>query len=311
MHRNSCGLLELIGDSWQAVCSFRVLRWQSSTGDPTTLYLGACAFTEPLDLDGLLHPDPADAVLVREIDQLRVAEPILASHDATTEGVLAPFIRRPRDQRERDHRRTRGEVLWPSTVKLPSGLEVNLLNISRTGMLIETNSRFMPGTVTDFQLSGPNTSLAVTARFVRSEVAAVASRGVKYHAAATFTQELQLREQVGSGSAASAPRAVAELLAEVLGDFDPGDDRAPLRTRFSQRLRRLVPVQEIRIIDRPAEPLEGTESIYFSVSASGGASAVLQATFEPDYELSEVEFRVLQTAARLASVVLDLERHHS
>jgi hypothetical protein len=312
MHRDASGVLELIGESRETVCSFRVLRRQPSPWDPAMLNRLACAFTEPFDLNGLLHPDPAHAVLVREIERLSVAdEPILAPQGASTEGALAPFIRCAEDQHERDHRRTRGEVPWLSTVKLPWGLEVDLLNISRTGMLIETNSRFMPGTATEFQLSGPDTSLAVSARFVRSEVAAVGPLGVKYHAAATFAKELQLREQLESRSVASAPRAVAELLAEVLGDVDPGDDRAALRTKFSQRLRRLVPAREIQITNSPAGPREGTESIYFSVPASGRSPAVLQATFEPNYELSEVEFRLLQTAATLASVVLDLERHRS
>jgi hypothetical protein len=104
---------------------------------------------------------------------------------------------------------------------------------------------------------------------------------------------------------------VAELLAEVLADFDPGDDRGALRAKFLQRLRRLIPARDIEITNSPAAPLGGTESIYFSVPASGRSPSVLQATFEPDYELSEAEFRQLQTAATLASVVLDLERHHS
>jgi hypothetical protein len=310
--RNSSGLLELVGDGREAVCSFRVLRWQPSPGNRAAQYLGACTFTEPLDLESLLHPAPADAGHVRWADhQPDVAdEPSSSSHDAADGGALASFLRRPEDQRERDPRRTRGEVPWLSTVTLPWGLEVDLLNISRTGMLVETSSRFVPGTATEFQLSGPDTNLAVSARFVRSEVAAVGPLGVKYHAAATFAKELPLAGQLESG-VDSAPRAVAELLAEVLGDIGADDDPAALRTKFSRRLRRLIPAQEIQITNSPAGPPEGTESIYFSVPTSRGASAVLQATFEPDYDLSEVEFRLLQTAATLASVVLDLERRHS
>jgi CheY-like chemotaxis protein len=312
MRRNSSGLLELVGSSRETVCSFRVLRWQPSPTDPASLYRGACAFTEPFDLDRLLRPDPADAVLVRNIDQLNdVNEPTVAPDALAPEAVLAGLMRSPEDERERDRRRTRDEVPWLSTIKLPWGLEVDLLNISRTGMLIETNSRFMPGTATEFQLSGPETNLAVSARFVRSEVAAVGPLGVKYHAAATFTRELQLREQMGTRSVASAPRAVAELLAEVLGEFDPGGDRVALRSKFSERLRRMVPAREIQITNRPSGPREGTESIYFSVPSNRWPPAVLQATFEPDYELSDVEFRLLQTAATLASVLLDLERHRA
>lgn len=301
MDRNFSGLLELVGESREVVCSIRVLRWRRSPGNPAARYLGACAFTEPFDLDGLLDPDPVDAA----------AGLILAPQGVVTEGALAPLIRSPEDQRERNHRLTRSEVPWVSTVTLPWGLEVDLLNISRTGLLIESNSRFTPGTETEFRISGPDTSLVVSARFVRSEVASVGPQGVKYHAAATFTKELQLREQLGSCGAASAPRAVAELLAEVLGDFDSGDDRATLRTKFSERLHKLIRAKEIQITNRPAVLPEGTESIYFSVPANGGSPAVLQATFEPDYELSDREFRLLRTAATLASVVLDLERHRS
>ena len=309
LYRDSDGMLELIGDGREVACSFRVLRWQPSAWDPGTLYRGACAFTEPFDLNALLQPDPADAGVVPEITQLSIPnERIVAPESSSTEGVLVPYIRSHEDQRDRDRRRTRGEVPWLSTVKTSWGLEVDLLNISKTGMLIETNSRFTPGTATEFRLSGPDTDLAIPARFVRSEVAEVGPLGVKYHAAATFTKELHLREQLGSGGAASVPRAVAELLAEVLGDFDQGDDGAVLRAKFSQRLRGLVPAREIQITETPAGLRDGTESIYFSVPARGGSSAVLQATFEPDYELSQVEFRLLQAAATLASVVLELER---
>lgn len=292
MHRGSSGLLELVGESRETLCSFRVLRWHPSPLDPAAPYRLACVFTEPFNLDRVLPPQGAAA----------------ASEDVTADGPLAPFIRCPEDQCERDRRRTRDEVPWLSTVKLPWGVEVDLLNISSTGLLIETNSRFTPGTAIEFQLSGPDTTLEVSAHFVRSEVAAVGPRGVKYHAAARFIREITLREQAQSRSAASSP--VAELL-EVLGDVDRGADRTALRTRFSQRLRSLVPAREIEIANIPAGPLEGTESIYFSVPASGRASAVLQATFEPDYEISEVEFRLLRTAATLASVVLDLERDPS
>ena len=294
MARGSSGLLELVGENLEAVCSFRVLRRQPHPSDPAASYRLACVFTKPIDLDRVMHPDRA----------------IPGSQDVTTEGVLARFIRCPEDQHERDRRRTRNEVPWLSSVKLPWGVEVDLLNISTTGLLIETNSRFTPGTPTEFQISGPDTNLAVSAHFVRSEVASVGPLGVKYHAAARFTNELQFRDQPRSRSAASVPMVVAELLA-VLGEIDPGADRAALRTKFSERLRNLIPVREIRITNDPDGPLEGTESIYFSVPASEGTSAVLQATFEPDYELSEVEFRLLRTAATLASVVLDLERDHS
>jgi hypothetical protein len=288
MAQNADGLLELIGDHRESVCSFRVLRWESMESRPGSRYRGACAFTQPVDVDALMRPDPVDAM---------------------RDTALAPFIRSSEDRQDRDRRLKRDEVPWLSNVRLSWGLEVDLLDISTTGMLIETSSRFTPGTKTEFELCGPDTSLAVPARFVRSEVAGVGPQGVKYRAAATFAKEVPLREFLGGGNGAdSGPRALADLLTKVVGGYDQGDDRAILRARFSQGLRRLVPAREIQLMDSPARSREGTESIYFSVPATGRSQAVLQATFERHYNLSDHEFRVLQTAAAMAAVVLELER---
>jgi hypothetical protein len=100
----------------------------------------------------------------------------------------------------RADRRLRAEVPWLSTIKLPWGLEVQLLNISSSGMLVETGSKFTPGSVTHLHLYGPETDLVIPACFVRSEVAAVDGRGVKYHAAATFTKQLDLDKLARTGS---------------------------------------------------------------------------------------------------------------
>ena len=70
-----------------------------------------------------------------------------------------------------------------------------LLNISSTGMLVETGSKLEPGSVTKLHLCGPDTHLVVPARFVRSEVAAVNREGVKYHAAAMFQKPLDLSRE--------------------------------------------------------------------------------------------------------------------
>jgi hypothetical protein len=92
------------------------------------------------------------------------------------------------------------DVPWLSTIKLPWGLEVRLLNISSTGMLIETGSKFTPGSVTHLQLCGPETDLVISACFVRTEIAAVDGRGVTYHAAVSFQKELDLNELARTGS---------------------------------------------------------------------------------------------------------------
>ena len=221
--------------------------------------------------------------------------------------VLAPYRRGPAEQYPRHRRLTRGEVPWLSAVKLSWGLEVSLLNISSTGMLVETTAKFTPGSVTEFRFVGPDTSLVVPARFVRSEVAQVDTRSVRYHAAAVFSKELPLSAFLGHGAAASMSKALADLLTDVMTDVDRGGRQALLRPRFEKALRRMVSAEDIQIRDGVATSQDGGESIYFTVPSVDGSRPILQATFEPGHQLSEMEFRLLKSAATLASVVLEFE----
>jgi hypothetical protein len=219
---------------------------------------------------------------------------------------LAAFRRLPDDRCDREHRRTPEEVPWLSSVKLSWGLEVSLLNISSTGMLVETTSKFAPGSVTEFELSGPDSSLVVPARFVRSEVAAADPLCVKYHAAVVFAKKVNFPELVGLAGG-SSPKALADLLTYVVTDHR-GAQPASLRARFEQGLLKLVSARQIRITDVPTRPPVGTESMCFAVPSPAGSSSILQVTFDPDYELGQLEFRFLRAAAALAGVILEMER---
>ena len=102
------------------------------------------------------------------------------------------IFRRPADpRRPRAERLDCGDVPWLSTVRLPWGLDARVLNISNTGVLLESGSRVITGSVVELDLRGPEWTVAVQARFVRSEVASVKSLGVKYHIAAEFKRRLE------------------------------------------------------------------------------------------------------------------------
>jgi len=97
------------------------------------------------------------------------------------------------DERRRAYRKTRQEVPWLSTITLPRGIDVQLLNISASGALVATSARVALGSPTEFRLYGSDTRLVVPARFVRVEVATVDPvRGVEYHAAAAFDTPVDL-----------------------------------------------------------------------------------------------------------------------
>ena len=114
-----------------------------------------------------------------------------------------------RDWGERVHRAHR----WAtsdrsplSSVRLPSGFVGQLMNISNSGLLIESNSALMPGNCVMFEFADPNqeltriwrsdTDLTVPAHLVRSEVSKIGPDRFRYRIAARFIHELELLEDV-------------------------------------------------------------------------------------------------------------------
>lgn len=133
----------------------------------------------------------------------------------------------------RADRRERGDVPWILTVKLASGLEVRLLNISTTGTLIESGAKLAHESVTEVRLCGPDSQIVIPARFVRSEIAGVTALGVRYQIGIAFDDYVVLddpRRQDGAPAAAESElraRVAGELekIADVAGAQD-GLDRA-------------------------------------------------------------------------------------
>jgi CheY-like chemotaxis protein len=87
--------------------------------------------------------------------------------------------------RKRAQRWSLSDLPWLSSVRLPWGQYLRLLNISSSGMLVESGIRLSPGSATSFKIGGPGLALVVPARIVRCRVA-VDSLGVNYETAAAF-----------------------------------------------------------------------------------------------------------------------------
>ena len=226
--------------------------------------------------------------------------------DPTSSGSELSIVKpRLKLTQNRAQRKTRADLPWLSTIKLPWGLEVRLLNMSTSGMLVETTSKFMPGSVADFEITGADDSIVVPARFVRSEIVGVDARGVRYRAAAVFEREVDLDGPRAKARVASTANGLATWLHELSNDIEQKAGPDALRARFENGLCRLVSAREVRILDEPSAPAAGCESIFFNMT-SGGTRRVLQVTFEPGYEPSEVDFKMLQAGASLAAVALQL-----
>jgi hypothetical protein len=239
---------------------------------------------------------PAPAVIEQPPQQVISA--------AATPVVLSRAIL---EHRERAERLRAADVPWLGGVETLWGLKLQLLNISATGLLVESASKLLPDSFSELRLFGTDKSLLVPARLVRCEVGEVTHLGVKYHTAAVFEHELQLIDRRQPLTGSSTPKALAELLMRVTSGVGFARRADEARATFERGLLELVRARRIQIRPRPEAPSDGGEAVYFTVPTGNASPPVLQVTFEPDYQPAWEELTLLKAAASVAAVVLQYE----
>ena len=193
--------------------------------------------------------------------------------------------------------------LW--VVRLPWGTEVDMVNISRTGVLLESGSKLTPGVTLELQVKGMGQSRIIPARFIRSAIARVDRLGVRYHAAAQFEQPLDLLSSRTESTPTATPRSLAELFSAVVGDSNEPDDAS---IRFARGLRGLVGARNVLIRPTPIVPDHDCESIYFRVNGDDRSGVVLQILFDRNRALTTGEFKLMKAATSLAAALLELQQ---
>ena len=220
---------------------------------------------------------------------------------ADADSAIPP--RGPMRLRKRARRWEGWQLSWLSTVKLPSGFELRLVNISTSGLLVESNARIALGTRTSFDLWGPYRKITVPARIVRSDIGVVDSSGVRYHAAAVF--EHAIDTMMPAEDPIDVGTQLHELVSRVLDRATGGVPPRELRTEFEAGVMALVSVRDVRLREIPSATEHGPESIYFTVP-DAATSAVLQVTFDPGYEPQQKDLETLKAAAAAAARMLDV-----
>jgi hypothetical protein len=232
--------------------------------------------------------------------------------EVATPMVLAKLTKNfeANDDRRRSERKGPGDVPWLAGIRTPFGLDLQLMNISSSGLLVESTSKLTPGVSYDLQLCGQGTALQVRARFVRSEVGKISGLGVRYYSAARFDREIDVlrgREYAISRAGVTPQQALADLIASVLTDSDQSESA---RLRFARGVCKLVDARDVLIRKTPIAPADGSESIYFQVQGEA-KPAILQVMFDPNHALTAAEFNLLKAAASLTSAVLNNEKPYS
>ena len=212
-----------------------------------------------------------------------------------------------RVRRQRAQRWTRAELPWLSSAMTSTGVELQVVNISRTGILAQSASKFEPNSSVEVRLYGAQTNILVPVRFVRSEVAHVDSRGVRYELAAVFQKKLDLvPDRSGTTQQQSpTPRALADLLVRATAATGADGSDGPRRT-FENGLRRLVPARDIRIVDGAEKSAASDDGICFTIPTVDRSPVALHVTFDEGHLPDRDQFALLKAAAAAAAVVL----HH-
>jgi hypothetical protein len=110
----------------------------------------------------------------------------------------------PAEDASRDRRRTprRHSVEDHGIVsaRIRPGRDVEIVDLSAGGALIETGHRLLPGTAIDLQLTSSERRSAVRARVLRCVVARLRPGAIWYRGAVAFERHLPwLEEEAGSG----------------------------------------------------------------------------------------------------------------
>ena len=200
-------------------------------------------------------------------------------------------------------------IPWLTRVTMPLGLEVRLVNISRSGLLIESKGNFITGQPAAFELHG-RLRVVVPGRFVRSTPAGGAASGAGlFHSAVIFDDDLPLFAPLASGSHAGAviTSDLGGVLAWVRGEARSGMRPERIRAAFELSVQELVGARAVLICRVPAQADEPGDSLCLPVPTTDGSVAFLQAIYDTARPPSASAFEQLQAAATLAADVLEME----
>jgi hypothetical protein len=100
-------------------------------------------------------------------------------------------------------------------LRLSPGDAVDLVNISRSGMLVEGKTRFVPGTRVTVHFEGSFKPAQTKGRVVRCQVSSISGGSLRYHSGIQFEQRLEQHpnEQGGAAAAGAAPPEPAPVAA--------------------------------------------------------------------------------------------------
>jgi hypothetical protein len=221
----------------------------------------------------------------------------------TVPGAAGPAAARAR--RTRALRLKGANIPWLTRVTMPLGYEVELVDISRSGLLIASRGQFVVGQPAAFELHGRR-RVVVPGRFVRSTAAD--GNGI-HRGAASFDADLPLFAHLDNDPRIVLPPAhdIGNVLAWVRAEARAGLPADRIRPAFELGVQELVGARDVHICAMPVRSDEPGDSMCLPVPTSDGSEAFLQAVYDPERPPSAMAFQRLKTFAALAADVLEME----
>lgn len=119
----------------------------------------------------------------------------------------SPSNQPPSGAERRSHPRIPASALPHLTASIPDGPAIRLLDLSRTGALVETTTRLPPGASIAVHFRSGDREVPLSAAVIRSTVSVVDTDGrVTYHTGLAFTDELVLLDEAAQVAGTQATR---------------------------------------------------------------------------------------------------------
>jgi CheY-like chemotaxis protein len=97
-----------------------------------------------------------------------------------------------REDRRGAPRKRLSDLPWLRALRVPNISKVEVVDLSRTGVQIETATKLTTGSWVEIELVGPDLAMRMPARMLRTQIASVAPLGLRYRVAAAFAGSVDM-----------------------------------------------------------------------------------------------------------------------
>jgi hypothetical protein len=141
----------------------------------------------------------------------------------------------------RAHRRVPAKALdWIEVARVKYGPDVNIVDLSTTGVLLESARPMAPGSKQALEIAAGKRSIVVPFGVLRSKISALAARGAVYRVACSFSRPLELPELAAAAEALSDTERAATTT-QACGIPEPVEAEPLMATVLREAVKDPVP----------------------------------------------------------------------